>query len=217
MADLLFNKKLFITVCALVVLNLSVNAYESSFPFPFEFGHSSDIYLNVKQPTKQMRKENQAAIDLLREKGISRSPKDFIKYIKKNNIEAVTLLLNAGFDPNTSIYTDYPVHIAAKYKKRKILYLLLKAGADPNKGFYSPLQKAVLNKDFETADLLIDFGADVNFEDGWRDETVLYSSLKKRQYDITKLLLKNNVKIDRKSYMFIKKKKLEKTLGTVLN
>ena len=44
----------------------------------------------------------------------------------------------------------------------------------------------------------------------WKDETLLYTALKKKQYDIAALLIKNGAKVDIKSFNYIKKKKLEK-------
>ncbi len=218
MAGLLFNKKTLLLICALAFFCLSAEAYESSFPFPFEFGHSSDIYLKVKNPpTKETRQQNQAAIDLLREKGISRSPQMFVKYIKKNNTEAIKLLLDAGFDPNTNINANFPIYYASRYYSRDIIYILLKAGADPNKDFASPIRYAILKKDYDTVRLLIDYGGDVNYEEPVMLETLLYTALKKKQYDIASLLIQSGAKIDRKSYLKIKKKKLESKLGIVLD
>ena len=63
------------------------NAYETSFPFPFEFGHSSDIYLETRKiETKETRQKSQIAQDLLIDKGIKKTPEAFVKYIKKNEI-----------------------------------------------------------------------------------------------------------------------------------
>lgn len=218
MAGLLFNKKLLLVVCALLFFTMGANAYESSFPFPFEFGHSSDIYLNVKnKETKEIRQERQAAIDLINEAGISRNPMEFIRYIKKNDLKAIKLLLDAGFNPNTAINANYPVYYAAKYDKKQVMYLLLKAGANPNKDLSSPLRFAILNKNYDMANMLIEYGANVNYEDLWKDETLLYTALKKKQYDIAALLIKNGAKVDVKSFNYIKKKKLENKLMMVLN
>ena len=218
MAGLLFKKKNLYVVCALLFFTLSASAYESSFPFPFEFGHSSDIYLNVKKPeTKEIRQERQSAIDIINEQGISRNPMEFIKYIKKNDLRAIKLLLDAGFNPNSAINANYPVYYAAKYNKRQVMYLLLQAGANPNKDLSSPLRFAILHKNYDMANMLIDYGADINYEDNWSNETLLYTALKKKQYDIAALLIKKGARIDIRSFNYIKKKKLENKLMTVLN
>ena len=51
----------------------------------------------------------------------------------------------------------------------------------------------------------------------WKDETLLYTALKKKQYDIAALLIKNGAKVDIKSFNYIKKKKLENKLMMILN
>lgn len=213
MADLSY-RKILITIFALVVFSLQGQCFESSFPFPFEFGHSSDIYLDVKKPeTKQTRQASVQANELLRERGISKSPSAFVNYIKKNDIGAIKLLLDAGFDPNTNINANYPLYYAAKYNKRQVIYLLLEAGADPNKDFTSPMRFTILHKDYDCTKMLIDHKGDVNYTDMLFDESLLYTALKKKQYDIVLLLLKSGAKMDRKSYRLIKKKNLERKLG----
>ena len=67
------------------------------------------------------------------------------------------------------------------------------------------------------ANMLIEYGANVNYEDLWKDETLLYTALKKKQYDIAALLIKKGARIDIRSFNYIKKKKLENKLMTVLN
>ncbi len=217
MADLLY--KIFIIIpIALIISSLSANAFESSFPFPFEFGHSSDIYLDVKKPeTKKTRQVKQAALDLLREKGIKTDDFSIIEYIKKNEIGTIKLLLDAGFDPNKTINASYPLYYAARYNRKQIMYTLLEAGADPNRDFTSPLRFAVLRKDYDCTKLLVDYGANVNYYDMSSDEYLLYTALKKKEYDIATLLLSKGAKVDNKSYVLIKKKNLEKKLGIMLN
>jgi len=213
MADLLFNKKI-IVIFLLAVFSQGVEAFESSFPFPFEFGHSSDIYLDVKKPeTKQIRQQKQVAEDMLYELGISKNPNDFVKYIKKGDSRSVKLLLDAGFDPNTCINANYPLYYAARYKQGKIIYLLLENGADPNRDYLSPLRYTILNKDYNSTKLLLEKGADPNYTDVVTDETVLYMALKKKEYDIARMLIEKGAKPDRKSYSYISKKKLGNRLG----
>lgn len=218
MAGLLSRKKLIILCAAAVLSCHGAYCFESSFPFPFEFGHSSDIYLDVKKPeTKQSRQQNQAANDLLKERGIEKSPSAFVKYIKKNEIGAIKLLLDAGFDPNTNINANYPIFYAAKYNRRQIVYLLLEAGANPNRDLTSPVRYAILHKDYDCVKVLLDYGANVNYEDAFLDETLLYTALKKKQYDIARFLLEKGAKIDIKSYNLIKRKKLERKMGILID
>lgn len=202
----------------MVIFCHSANAYDGA-PFLYEFGHSSDIYIDTEKnqsAEKQKRRELSDAKEILYKKGIKRSPKDFVKYIKKNDKEAIQLLLNAGFDPNMNINANYPIYYAAKYNKPEIVHILLKAGADPNKDFTSPLRFAILNGDYDCVHDLIDYGAKVNYTDMLFDETLLYTALKKKEYDIAMLLLNSGAKIDNKTYLLIKRKKLEKKLGIIV-
>lgn len=218
MADLLFNRlKGFWLIFLALVIN-PCYAFESSFPFPFEFGHSSDIYLDVKKPvTKEVRQQRQVAEETLNQLGISKSPEAFVKYIKADDVRSIKLLLDAGFDPNTSINANYPIYYASRYNRPKIIYLLLEAGADPNRDFTSPVRFTILHKDYNSTKSLLDKGANPNYTDALTDETLLYTSLKKKQYDISRLLIESGAKQDRKSYNYISKKHLEERLGVTLN
>lgn len=196
----------------------SAYSYESSFPFPFEFGHSSDIYFTPqKKETKEIKQEVQAANDLLSEMKISKSPNDFVKYIKKNEAGKIKLLLEAGFDPNTNINASFPLYYAAKYNRKQIIYMLLEKGANPNKDLTSPMRFTILHKDWDSTKALIDAGGNVNYLDMMTDESLLYTALKKKQYEIAMLLLNKGAKIDKKTYLLIKRKKLEPKLGIMLN
>ncbi|MCD8024292.1 MAG: ankyrin repeat domain-containing protein [Candidatus Gastranaerophilales bacterium] len=214
MAGLLF--KIFFILC-LVFICQSVQAFDSSFPFPFEFGHSSDIYLDVKKETKETRVKDREAEDILKARGIKNDPESFLKYIRKNDLESLKLILKAGFDPNKSINADFPIYYAARRNKTQVVYLLLENGADPNKGFSSPLRCAILEGDYNLAKTLIDHGANINFIDVLTDETILYTALKKKRYDIARILVEKGVKMDSDSYKIIKKRKLESTLGVYMN
>lgn len=209
MAGLLYNK-FFITLCTMVVLCHSAQGYESSFPFPFEFGHSSDIYLKVKpMSAKEENKNLQAANELLVQKGYSKEPAEVLNYIKRNNIEAVKLALDAGLSPNVTIYGTSALYYATKYKRYEILKLLFDNGANQQIEINSILKEAILNKDIDCAKLLIQNGADINYYDGIANETLLYTTLKKKEYEIARLLIENGAKVDERSGNFIKKNKLD--------
>ena len=213
MADLLFKKRIFI-IALLLIFTKSAYSYESSFPFPFEFGHSSDIYLDIKKPeTKQTRQENQFAVELIEAKGIQKSPEAFLKYIKANNKEAIRLLLEAGFDPNQNINSNFPIYYAAKFNKPEIIEILLTKGANPNRDLTSPLRFTILHKDYFSSKILIEAGCNVNYRDMVSNETLLTTALKKKQYDIARLLVAKGAKVDMKSGEIISKRNLEKQLG----
>lgn len=212
MADSLF-RKILITVCAMVFICHSAYSYETSFPFPFEFGHSSDIYLNVKKPTKKQNADLQRANEILKERGISRSPDEITKYIKKDEAEKIKLLINAGLDPNGAIFVNTPVYSAAKHNSYNTLKVLLDNGAKPDDSISSPLREALKRKHMECARLLIENGADVNYYDGMTDENVLYTALKNNNVELAKLMIEKGAKMDKKTYALIKKKKLDKKYG----
>ena len=209
MAGLLYRKFL-ITLCALVLICQSGYCYESSFPFPFEFGHSSDIYLNVKKPDSKQVSGVQKANEVLAQRGISKNPKEIIKYIKNDEVDKIKLLTDAGFQVNMMLETNPPVYYAAKYKSFNVMKFLLEKGADPNNGMNSSLRTAIVNNSKECSKMLVEAGADVNYHDHFSDEMVLYTALKKKDYDLAKLMIEKGAKIDRKSYLIITKKHLDR-------
>jgi ankyrin repeat protein len=84
---------------------------------------------------------------------------------ENNNIELTQLLLNHKADPNGHRFKITPLMIAAKKSYSELATLLLMHGADPNKTFgfgriRTALEWAVYNHDFETARVLLRYGAD---------------------------------------------------------
>lgn len=83
--------------------------------------------------------------------------------INDNNIEAVTLLLAYGADPNFVYQGFTPLIVAAGQGHQLILMTLIEAGADVNKiELSTPLIRAIVNGHAEIVDELIKQGADVN-------------------------------------------------------
>ncbi len=198
----------------MVFLCQSAHSYETSFPFPFEFGHSSDIYLNVQKPnTTKQNEEKQRATELLEQKKISTKPDNIVKYIKQNDTETIDLLIKAGWRANSTLNANSPVYYAAKYNSYEVLKLLLENGAKPNSTLSSPLRIAIIKNHTACATLLIESGSDVNYYDELFDETILYTALKKKEYAIAKLLIEKGAKPDLKSARLIKKNKLDEKYG----
>lgn len=193
----------------MVIFCHGAKAFETSFPFPFEFGHSSDIYLKKYEPTKEENRKAQRAREILIENKIKTDPVSIIKYIRKNDLQKLSLIIDSGFSPNTLLNGNPPVYYSSRYNKPRVTYLLLRSGAKPNIDFYSPLKFAVEHKDYDIAKTLIEYGADVNYADRQRAETILYSALKTKQYELAKILIKNGAKMDIKSLNLIEKNNLQ--------
>jgi hypothetical protein len=67
----------------------------------------------------------------LRERAIERQPGQLVRGAGKNSLEAVSLLIELGFDVNAVIRTA-PLHEAAMRGNMEIIRLLVEHGADPN-------------------------------------------------------------------------------------
>jgi ankyrin repeat protein len=93
--------------------------------------------------------------------------------VMEDDTQAINILLDAGADPNwywrVPNGTDVvgpPVWLAASKKHHDALRLLLKRGGNVNTVYQSSsaLMAAVENRDLEAAKILLDAGADVNFQ-----------------------------------------------------
>ena len=148
----------------------------------------------------------------IKRRKIPASVDSFIKYVKKNDIEVMQIFTDAGFNVNTDFFTDYPIYYAAKGQKYEAVKFLLEHGADPNLGFNTPLIEAINKKNAPIAKLLMDYGAKVNEEDFVSGRTLLYTALKKGQYEIARELIKHGAKVDTGSKFIIEEKNLYDTL-----
>lgn len=84
--------------------------------------------------------------------------------INQNNIEAVTILLEYGANPNFDYEGLTPLIVAAAQGHKLILITLIDAGADVNRigGWSTPLTLAIMEGHTEIVDELIKRGVDVN-------------------------------------------------------
>lgn len=146
--------------------------------------------------------------DILKAKKLAPTTKCLIEQIKKGDFENVSILLSSKVDPNQSYMSDYPVYIAAKYNKSELVELLIENGAKLDRGFYSELYEAVRNKNSSLAQYLLDNNAKVNYVDSITNNTILSLALKNNMTDIASQLIKKGSRIDIKSAVLIKKKKL---------
>jgi ankyrin repeat protein len=98
------------------------------------------------------------------------------KAVAKNSIECVTILLDAGVDPNEKSGVHSPLTTAIRENHPEILALLLSRGADPNlKGQEMPLTMAVRKP--ELLQQIIAGGADLKKCPGVMESAVYYNSI----------------------------------------
>ena len=170
-----------------------------------EYGDFSSRSLIMNAQKNTLTQEQK---DILISRKLNPTTKCLIEQIKKNNIENIHLLLEAGINPNQDYMTEYPIYIAAKENNFEALTILYEKGAKLNKGFNSELYEAVKNKNSDMAQYLIDRKANVNYIDSLTENSILYLALKNNMIPIAQQLINLGAKPDRKSALTIKKKKL---------
>ena len=170
-----------------------------------EYGDFSSRSLIMKAQKNTLTQEQK---DILISRKLIPTTKCLIEQIKKNNIENIHLLLEAGINPNQDYMTEYPIYIAAKENNFEALTILYEKGAKLNKGFNSELYEAIKNKNNDMAQYLIDRKANVNYIDSLTENSILYLALKNNMIPIAQQLINLGAKPDRKSALIIKKKKL---------
>lgn len=146
--------------------------------------------------------------DLLISKKLTLTTKCLIEQIKKNNNENVEILLGFGLNPNESYMSEYPIYIAAKKNNFIALKILYEKGAKLDRGFNSELYASVKNKNNEMAQYLLNRKAKVNYKDSVTEDTILYLALKNNMLSIAQQLIEKGAYADRKSVIFIQKKKM---------
>ena len=116
------------------------------------------------------------------------------------NIKVVEILLM--WKPNLELRDAdnlTPLHLAIHPRRRKSLPLLLKANADVNAKFLNrwdtPLTWAILSKDFELSQILIDHGANME-EVGRNGETILHHVVTLDDEEIIQFMLNNKANIE---------------------
>lgn len=120
-----------------------------------------------------------------------RANKKIIKAIEIGNLSEVQAYFDGGNDVNIAIKRKYSyLYYAIKFQQEDICYLLLKEGANPN---LIVKRKSLLFWSFEfnnirIARYLIEFGADVNYQDK-KKNTALIMVAKEAQFYFAKMLI----------------------------
>jgi len=138
----------------------------------------------------------------LMEQGSKRGFKALHVIARKDAINAASLLLSNGFDPDIVAPNGYtPLHIAAKYGSTNTALLLIEAGASintPAKHNITPLHVAAKHGQTEIVSVLIEAGAtlDVSTKDGL---TPLHCAARDGYEECVELLLVHNASLNAKT------------------
>jgi ankyrin repeat protein len=128
------------------------------------------------------------------------SYEDFFKAIEFDNAEAVTALLQRGFDPDSPSPQGQPALMLAMQKSsRKVAEVLMEWKTTNlsihNPKMETPLMLAAITNQLDWAKKLIERGADVN-QKGW---TPLHYAATKGNIEIMRLLIENHAYLDAES------------------
>ena len=109
--------------------------------------------------------------------------------VYENDLLVVTLLLQAGADPNAGV-DETPLHIAVDTANVSlpVIVTLLAAGADPDArgSGETPLYHAIERRNLPVITMLLNAGADPNF---YADETYLHSAVRGNDLAVLSALL----------------------------
>lgn len=114
--------------------------------------------------------------------------------VARGHVSVVKLLLGQGANVNAADGRDFrPIHTAAAAGHEEVIRALVAAKADLNAEMYglTPLMFAVASRKPETVLLLLDLGANVNYQSkaGWAGQTALMSAIQQGDAEMVKLLL----------------------------
>ena len=137
-------------------------------------------------------KKNRARKELLK-RGVSCFDENFMLIVSSGDAEAVSLFLDAGFDPSLVDAKGIPLlSLAVRAQFPRVAALLIDAGADINRlsgdRGYSPLMDAVQKGDIAMVKLLLDKGSliDLRSKDG---QTALILCAGRGDTDMSEILV----------------------------
>lgn len=180
------------------VTGLSVPKEQMPFLQNYKFFSSlDDLIQNIEQnfPKYLADEEKKKAHQKLFEQGIPFTPDCFSSYIAKSDSEISQLFVDAGMSVNERDSAGTPMLcIAARSGRTEMIKWLVSLGADidavsKDRG-YSPVMDAVWKSSTEIVELMINYGANLNFisNDG---QTALIVATGATNLKICELLVKN--------------------------
>lgn len=202
-----FNKIFLIFSLLIYFSTISAFSQENIFSNTYfdDFSNRSLILKSMNQQNRITQEQK----DILSYNKLTPDSACLIEQIKKKNINNIKILLEAKVDPNQQYNTEYPFYIAAKMNDTEIVELLYSYGAKPDQSFYSELYEATKNKNEAMAKFLLDRNANVNYVDVTNGNTPLYMAIKNDMLDLAQQMAEKGANINQKTYVLIKKKKLD--------
>ncbi|MEI6056192.1 MAG: ankyrin repeat domain-containing protein [Lentisphaerota bacterium] len=121
--------------------------------------------------------------------------------VRANNYDATKFLLDHGADVNLASYWETPIGVASYNGFDKIAELLIKSGADVNtlaKDGMTPLTNAIITKRPTMVELLLNSGANPNYELPDTGETPLIIAARYGNNKIVELLVADGANLNSK-------------------
>ena len=153
------------------------------------------IFLGGCASVEKYSKEQNAAQNQLRAKGVIYNVPSFIQEAANGNLENVKLFVQGGMDINAKS-NETALTAACFYNKPEVVKYLVENGANVNVGSYydDPIIAAVRGGNYDIVKLLIEKGADVNAI-GYAHSTPLYVAAEQGKAEISELLIQNGANV----------------------
>lgn len=117
--------------------------------------------------------------------------KEFISCVKANDVNAVTVLLEAGADVH--IYNDCALRYSARTRASDMIIALLECGANPNIDNGSILRHNIRGGHLAIVTKLLEFGANVNANNDSHYHSTLELGILYGNLSVVKVLLEHDV------------------------